>query len=484
MHPRGWLAIGLVFVVAGLAFAKDRTWTSFDGRTMQGEFVRELDGDVTFLVQGKLVTIAIDKLSERDQKIVRDLAAGKQVPDDPAPASDSKPATQPASTQPPPTKPAEADPFAPVPDRPEEPSASPSLAKKKQKGQETRVWTDIFGRKATGKFIRVFGNNVVVSRPGGPLTIDFFELSDADQAYVRELLTSRGEEDLIPVKEPPKRKDVEGDPAGPATTEGPETGSNPGPRLGPPGAGAGPGPAGPGRSGPGISGLGPSGPGSGPGTFGPRRGPAGPSFGPLGPGSGAGPPGSGLSGPRFPPGFGPSAGSPDSSDTVTSSSPYNPGQAAPSTFPGPTSSPFSTPQSDIVNSTQRFADEAAERARRDMERMNERMIASVPSPTSMYQRVPVCSNCRKQVTEEQAKGTSCPHCGARWSFNHYDTSSTTLSTGNPSRASFSGTPSERMIRSVVIIVVAVVIVVVLCGGAIAVAMAIASASRPAQRYRI
>jgi|GEM_PF-2188528 len=474
MHPRGWLVIGLVFVVAGLAVAKDRTWTSSDGRTMQGEFVRELDGDVTFLVQGKLVTIAIDKLSERDQKIVRDLAAGKQVPDDAAPASDTKPATQPANAQSTTTKPVEADPFAPVPDRPEEPSASPSLSKKKQKGQETRVWTDIFGRKATGKFIRVFGNNVVVSRPGGPLTIDFFELSDADQAYVRELLTSRGEEDLIPVKPPPKREVAEGDPGAPATSERPEAGSSPGPRLGPPGAG--PSPAGPGISGPA------SGPGSGPGTFGPRRGPAGPSFGPVGPS--AGPPGSGLSGPRLPPGFGPSAGSPDSSGTVTSGSPYNPGQAAPSTFPGPSSSPFNPAQSDLANSTQRFADEAAERARRDMERMNERMIASVPSPASMYQRVPVCSNCRKQVTEEQAKGTTCPYCGARWSFNHYDPSSTTLSTGSPSRASFSGSPSERMIRSVVIIVVAVVIVVVLCGGAIAVAMAIASASRPAQRYRI
>src|SRR4029434_9237284 len=97
---------------------------------------------------------------------------------------------------------------APVPTRREEPASSPSLTKKKQKGQETRVWTDIFGRKATGKFIRIFGSNVVVSRAGGPLTIDFFQLSDADQTYVRELLTARGEEDLIPVKPPPKRDDA------------------------------------------------------------------------------------------------------------------------------------------------------------------------------------------------------------------------------------------------------------------------------------
>ncbi|MCI0361102.1 MAG: hypothetical protein L0211_21695, partial [Planctomycetaceae bacterium] len=438
--------------------------------TMQGEFVRELDGDVTFLVQGKLVTIAIDKLSERDQKIVRDLAAGKQVPDDPAPAN-NQPA-EPASPQPSGAKPAEADPFAPV-ERAEEPAASgtaPSLAKKRSKGPESRVWTDVFGRKATGKFVRVFGSNVVVSRPGGPLTIDFFELSDADQAYVRELLTWRGEEDLIPVKPPPKREDAEGDPGAPATSDDSVPDSNPGPRLGPPGAGAGP--AG---SGLGPSGLGPSGRGGFPG---PRLGPSGPGFGPAG--GGSGPPGAGIPGPRFPPGFGPAA-NPGTPDTPTTT-PYNPGPQPQSSFPGPSASPYSPPQSDFVSESQRRADEVAERARRDAEQMDQRLSDSIQSSANMYQRVPICSSCRKQVTEEQAKGTSCPHCGASWSFNHYATG-TSRSTSPLPLAKLSGASSERWVRLVVIIVAAVVAVVVLCGGAIAVAMAIASASRPARQYR-
>ena len=164
MHLRRSLAIALVFAIAGLALAKDRTWTSSDGRTMQGEFVRELDGDVTFLVKGKLVTVAHDKLSDRDQQIVRDLAAGKTVPDEPATPTANTAGSPPAAS-----KPAEADPFAPVPDRPEEPARSSTLpTKKKQVGPESRVWTDIFGRKGTGKFIRIFGSNVVVSRAGGP----------------------------------------------------------------------------------------------------------------------------------------------------------------------------------------------------------------------------------------------------------------------------------------------------------------------------
>src|SRR5687768_3078302 len=70
----------IVVVCAAVAFAdgKARTWTSADGRTMQAEFVRELDGDVTFLKDGKLIVIRVEKLSEKDQQLVKDLAAGKE----------------------------------------------------------------------------------------------------------------------------------------------------------------------------------------------------------------------------------------------------------------------------------------------------------------------------------------------------------------------------------------------------------------------
>ena len=453
MHLRRWLAIGLVFVASGLALAKDRNWTSSDGRTMQGEFVRELDGDVTFLIGGKLVTIAIDKLSERDQKIVRDLAAGKEVSDDPGPAPVSKPAAvKPAEPKPAEANRAEPDPFAPVPDRPEEPAAAPSLNKKKQKGPESRVWTDIFGRKGTGKFVRIFGSSVVIGRAGGPLTIDFFELSDADQTYVRELLTSRGEEDMIPVKPPPMP--AEGtETGGTGATSNPEAASNPGP-----GPGSGRGPRGPGAGPPG-SGMGPS--GMGPGMSGPQR------------------------GPRFPPAMGPPMGSPSGAEPTTSSAPTPyPGSQYPPSSVG--SSPYgSLPSPDILSRPQRQADAMVEQMRRDSERMEQDLLhrASGSSTPTTFQRVPVCSSCRKQVTEEQAKGSSCPHCGARWAFNHYDPSSTSRTASGSSLSNLSGGASERAVRSVILIVGAVVVVVVLCGGAIAVAMAIASASRPARQYR-
>lgn len=209
MHRCGWLIVALLLAIAVGATAKERVWTSSDGRTMRGEFVRELDGEVTFLVGGKLQTVPLDRLSERDQQIVRDLAAGKEVPDDPTPA------TAPSSV------PAAGDPFAPRADDPfagpptgknppadesrkpadlEPTGDAPSLTKNRPKAPVSRVWTDNQGRLTTGKFVRIFNGNVVLTRAGGPVTIPFFDLTEADQQYVKDLLTSRGEEALIPVR--------------------------------------------------------------------------------------------------------------------------------------------------------------------------------------------------------------------------------------------------------------------------------------------
>jgi DNA-directed RNA polymerase subunit RPC12/RpoP len=147
------------------------------------------------------------------------------------------------------------------------------------------------------------------------------------------------------------------------------------------------------------------------------------------------------------------------------------------------STPYSRPQPELSSPSQNFAEEQAERSRRDAERIQQQLDQSAGSAANMFQRVPVCSNCRKQVTEEEVKRSSCPHCGARWTFNQYTPSSKSGTSGS-SLSKLSGAASERAVRSVIIIVGAVVVVVVLCGGAIAVAMAIASASRPKQHYRI
>src|SRR5437660_12047990 len=63
-----------------------RVWTDVQGRTMEAQFVREVDGDATFLKGGKLVTMPLDRLCEKDQKLIRELEVSKKVEQDQPPA--------------------------------------------------------------------------------------------------------------------------------------------------------------------------------------------------------------------------------------------------------------------------------------------------------------------------------------------------------------------------------------------------------------
>ena len=58
---------------------------------MQAQFVREVDGDVTFLKDGKLVIVPLDRLSEQDQKAIRELEANKKVEETAPPAGALRP---------------------------------------------------------------------------------------------------------------------------------------------------------------------------------------------------------------------------------------------------------------------------------------------------------------------------------------------------------------------------------------------------------
>ena len=258
MKLRRCLYFVLVLMLAAAAIGKERVWTSADGRTMRGEFVRELDGEVTFLVGGKLQTVPLSRLSERDQQIVRDLAAGKQVPDDPAPPAADDPFTGPPAMGAPPASDTPAPVVGNSPDR--APDERPPPLINKPKPPVARVWTDNQGRLTTGKFVRVFNGKVVLTRAGGPISIPFFDLSEADQQYVRDLLTAQGEEELIPVR--PAAEDSTGLAGSPSPAPQPR-----GPARGPGGFGPGtrPGPGNPpeSRLGPGST-LG-SGPATDPG---------------------------------------------------------------------------------------------------------------------------------------------------------------------------------------------------------------------------
>jgi len=83
-----WLFLSLACLIAQGADDKVRTWTDIQGRSRQAQFVREVDGDATFLENGKLITIPLDQLSEADRKVIRELEANKVLPEDARPAAE------------------------------------------------------------------------------------------------------------------------------------------------------------------------------------------------------------------------------------------------------------------------------------------------------------------------------------------------------------------------------------------------------------
>src|SRR5262245_8092886 len=76
----GLLACFMLSLTSLLA-AQERTWTDVDGRTMRAEFIREVDGEVSFLQGNKLITLPLTRLSEADRQHIRQVEASRANPD-------------------------------------------------------------------------------------------------------------------------------------------------------------------------------------------------------------------------------------------------------------------------------------------------------------------------------------------------------------------------------------------------------------------
>lgn len=182
MRRFGWLLLYLCICLTARAADKVRTWTNLQGLTMQAEFLREVDGDATFLKDGKLLTIPLDQLSDHDRQVIRELEAAK--------------AAGPSATN--------AEPDAGSPFKPVDPTRTPRgddrflQPQKKKPAIVDRTWTNNQGTQVNARFVRVHGPNVVVMRGARTITLPFDSLSAADQDYVRDVLVSRGEESKLP----------------------------------------------------------------------------------------------------------------------------------------------------------------------------------------------------------------------------------------------------------------------------------------------
>lgn len=69
------LALLLLSCLPISVLAQTRTWMDQKGRTLQGEMVRVIDDAVELRIEGKLVKVKLNLLSEADQEFVRQAAA-------------------------------------------------------------------------------------------------------------------------------------------------------------------------------------------------------------------------------------------------------------------------------------------------------------------------------------------------------------------------------------------------------------------------
>jgi SLA1 homology domain 1, SHD1 len=387
--------VAISFAAESLAAGKVRTWTSADGRTMQAEFVRELDGDATFLKDGKLIVIRVEKLSEKDQQLVKELAAGKE-----------------------PVEPQE-DPFSPSP---VERSTSSAEKPRKAIPIQTRTWTDRSGETSSGKFVRVDGNDVVLSRGVRVITVPFANLCEADQEYVREILTSQGKEADIPSENPRVGRESAGGPISGGGNSFPPAGrgrnpvrdrnSGPGMTPGAPGGISGFPPEGMGRGGPGA-GIGMP-PGGRPPTSG---------LGGAGGGSMMGPEGmtEGLEGME--------TGFPDTDPIGGSFGPTG-GMAGPGRMPEPGMIPGMMPAQTGLGGPGMDP-----YPRSPMRSMEPPILPTISNPAipSTQVEVYMCSKCQANLTKLEAMGSVCPRCNTVWGFKQDAFGNKTVTAGGSGR---------------------------------------------------
>jgi hypothetical protein len=170
------LSILLSAVLCALAPARaqEREWTYASGGKFKAKLVRELDGEAIFLKDRQFLSVPLDDLSEADRKLVLAAAEGKSE----AKSADDEPSQAPRRG-----KDLDSD------------GKVESLVKPKT-AVVNRDWTDTSGNRTYGKFVRVYERNVVLLRGTRPATIPYDDLSPADQAYVNQVLTERGEQPL------------------------------------------------------------------------------------------------------------------------------------------------------------------------------------------------------------------------------------------------------------------------------------------------
>jgi hypothetical protein len=198
MSHRGIISVTLILLASLAATLHARTWTSREGKTIEADFVDVDEEKVTLrLSTGKESKVKLDLLSDEDQLFLRGILAKRRargVSTSSDNASSSAPAAKLETN-----KPKRIGAFgASKDDDGGDADDEASDDSPKRVKIENRTWTDARGNTFTGKFARMQGNMVMIMRGTRQMPSDYFQLSEEDQEYVRDVLESKGQLALVP----------------------------------------------------------------------------------------------------------------------------------------------------------------------------------------------------------------------------------------------------------------------------------------------
>ena len=169
-------ACTILLLASWLGVHEERTWTDTRGKKLTGTLVEQVGDQVTIESDGKKFTLPVSRFCDEDQAYLKSLSPFVDLP--PQTTSPEKPA-----------EPGEA------PAKGE----TPAKEAKKKPANEERMWTDNTNRKIKARFVRMNNGNVVLQN-ASVFNVPFYNLSDDDQTFIREILESRGQEGQIPPK--------------------------------------------------------------------------------------------------------------------------------------------------------------------------------------------------------------------------------------------------------------------------------------------
>jgi hypothetical protein len=184
------LVLVALTAAAGVASAAEplRKWTNPQGKSIQARLI-SIEGETARLqmANGEFVNVALEKFSEDDRKYLesRKTAAVN--------ADSSTPDNAPAKTD-------------------DKAAKNPTAATAESELKRNRKWSDRRGKQISARFVRFHDGKAILMQGNKAVNVPFGDLSDADQAFLKERHEALGKADDVPPAIPTPTPGINGNP--------------------------------------------------------------------------------------------------------------------------------------------------------------------------------------------------------------------------------------------------------------------------------